>query len=94
MKRKRRPTLLHTTIAVFLSINVQVERGGQAWLYSLPLLPLTTWLAAWWYLRSTVRRLNRTIRATLADISDSLAIWLAVTNVGIKSVLFGIGVAL
>jgi hypothetical protein len=48
MRRKKRTTLMSTTIAVFIGLNMQVRRDNRAELITLPLLHLTPLLVRAW----------------------------------------------
>ena len=48
MRRKKRTTLMSTTIAVFIGLNMQVRRDNRAELITLPLLHLTPLLVWAW----------------------------------------------
>lgn len=48
MRRKKRTTLMSTTIAVFISLNMQVRRDNRAELITLPLFHLTPMLVWAW----------------------------------------------
>ena len=48
MRRKKRATLMSTTIAVFIGLNMQVRRDNRAELITLPLLHLTPLLGWAW----------------------------------------------
>lgn len=93
MKRRRRQTMLSTTIGIFLSLNIQVERDGQRLFLNLPLLPLTAWLWLGWqgYLR--LGHWGRTGQAGLKRLFERLTLWLTLTHIGCKSILYGVGVA-
>lgn len=92
MKQNR--IMLNTTIAVFLSINVQVEQNGQTRLFTLPLLSLTTWLLGWWRLKAVASRLREDISICLTSIRGWCMICLVVSDIGFKSILYGAGVTL
>lgn len=91
-KQKRRYTFLNTRIAIFLSLNVQVEQAGQIQLLTLPLLPLTAWLLAGWPWYARFRRLQHSVQIGLAEVWEYLNFWLTFTSIGWKSILYGVGV--
>lgn len=93
-KMKQKRTFLNTRIAIFLSLNIQVEQAGQAQLLTLPLLPLTAWLlTGWqWYIRFS--RGRQSVQLRLSEVLGRLNFWLAFTLIGWKSVLYGVGVTI
>ena len=54
MPRKRQ-IMRHTTVAVALSLNVQVHKNGQSQLLTLPLLSLTRLLLMWWQIKTATQ---------------------------------------
>lgn len=87
MKRNSR-TLLNTTIAVVLSLNMQISHDGRSHLYIWPLLPLTWVLMAFW----RAKQFGRYLGEGLADIVKITILCLTLCDIGLKSILYGLGV--
>ncbi len=100
MRRKKRSTLMSTTIAVFVALNMQVRREDRAELIILPLLhltPLLIWgwkvsrfLSSWSHLE---KKINRGFQS-VEDLARSLTVTVTVINIGLRSILYGLGVSL
>jgi hypothetical protein len=92
MKRNCRHSLLSTTMGAFLSLTIQVERNGQSQLFTWPLLPLTTWVWIGWQLYLWFRQGRSAVETCLSLVYQRLAVWRALTQIGYKSILYGVGV--
>lgn len=86
MKRNSR-TLLSTTVAVVLNLNVQISHDGRSHLYIWPLLPLNWVLMASW----KAKQFGRYLGEGLADIFKITILCLTLCNIGLKSILYGLG---
>jgi hypothetical protein len=86
--------MVSTNVAVFLSINVQVEEDGQTWLASRHLVSLTLLLAQWYFFKTTLDQFDQSIREYLAIFGEQLRVTGIVFGIGYRSVLYGLGVNL
>lgn len=83
----------HTTVAAFLSINIQVEHQGQVRLLTWPVLPLTTWVWLWWQFHTMNDRIEMTIDRWVTSLQQRWSVWMTVTRIGINAILFGLDIA-
>lgn len=95
MRKRRRKTLLSTSVGVYLSLNVQVQKdNNHPGLLTFPLLNLTTLLLWWWALQSGLgqaRQLISEIQVWAAVQQQQISLALTVFNIGIRSLLYGAG---
>ena len=77
-------------MAAFLSLNIQVERGGQRQLFTWPLCSLTGWIMWGWIAYVALRRWYFDGRRWLFSRLD---IGLALGQIGLKSLLYGAGLS-
>jgi len=110
MTPRRRPSkTLATMVTISVGINVQViEDNGQAFLTTVPLLPLPVWPAFWWILAATLHRFLRIIpqlgtagrgvwhgtRSRAASVLGAACLAVAILVIGLKAFLYGLGVDL
>lgn len=92
MKRRRTRTLLDTRIAVFLSLNIQIEQAGQAHLLTRPLLSLTALVLFLWHWYAGFSQIVTSVQRDLDKLDQSLNVWLTLVVIGWKSTLYGVGV--
>jgi hypothetical protein len=91
---------MNTTIAVFVALNMQVRRENRAELITLPLLhltPLLIWgwkvsrfLGSWGHLQSKINQGFQNVK----DLAHALTVTVTVINIGLRSILYGLGVSL
>ncbi|NJN99901.1 MAG: hypothetical protein HC875_40245 [Anaerolineales bacterium] len=95
MKRNHPKRMLSTQrIALYLSLNVQVQRDNQAAeMLTIPLLPLTVLLLWGWQMETAVYRWARQGADLVNGVEQSLRTGALVSIIGLKSVLYGLGVA-
>jgi hypothetical protein len=86
--------MLSTSVAVFLSINVQVEKDGQAWLATRQLISLTWLLVQWYLFTSAIQQFDQSIRVSLASLGERLSVTGTMFGIGYRSALYGLGVSL
>jgi hypothetical protein len=83
--------MTNTQIAVFLSINVQINNGSHTWLASRPLFSLT-WLLVYWYLVTrTVCQVDQVISKCLTKLKTHLLVLGVVFGIGYRAALYGLG---
>jgi hypothetical protein len=87
-------SMLSTNIAIFLSINVQVEKDGQTWFVSRRLVSLTWILAQWLLCKKTTHQCCQSIREYLTNLGEQLLVASTMLDIGYRSVLYGLGVSL
>lgn len=93
MRRKQR-RMFSTTIAIFLSLNIQVQsEGGPVQLLTFPLLGLTSWLLGWWQVQATIRRRYDALKAGIVELNEQLRVPLVLVTIGFRSLLYGVGIA-
>ncbi|GIK40110.1 MAG: hypothetical protein BroJett011_39430 [Chloroflexota bacterium] len=95
MKRKGPKKMLSTQrIALYLSLNVQVQRDNQAAeMLTIPLLPLTALLLWGWQMEMAIYRWVRQGSDLVNRVEQSLRTGALVSVIGLKAVLYGLGVA-
>lgn len=95
MKRRRPKKMLSTQrIALYLSLNVQVQRDNQAAeMLTIPLLPLTVLLLWGWQVEMAIYRWARQGADLVSRGEQSLRTGAIVSIIGLKAVLYGLGVA-
>lgn len=105
MRRKNRTTLMSTTIAVFVGLNMQIRRENRAELITLPLLHLTPLLIWAWKTSNLLTGLTRSwsslvvvarrwMNHQLDHLSYILDIGVILTGIGLRSILYGLGAPL
>lgn len=100
MKRRKRKSLLSTSLAVYLSLNVQIQRDdGENQLLTFPLLQLATWLMVAWQLKAVLYRPVEYVEAIFNRLDHWLQVQQAefkpatiMAGIGIRSLLYGLGV--
>lgn len=81
-------------IAIYLSLNIQVQRDSQAAeMLTIPLLPLTILLMWGWQVETVIYRWARRGSDLISRAEQSLGTVALVSLIGLKSVLYGLGVA-
>ena len=85
---------MSANVAVFLSINVQIEEDGQTWLASRHLVSLTWLLTQWYLFKTTMPQLGQSTREYLASLGEQLLVTGTVLGIGYRSVLYGLEVKL
>ncbi|MBE7472311.1 MAG: hypothetical protein HS114_24520 [Anaerolineales bacterium] len=95
MKRKGPKKMLSTQrIALYLSLNVQVQQDNQAAeMLTIPLLPLTILLLWGWQVEMVVYWWVRQGSHLVKRVEQSLRTGILVSLIGLKVVLYGLGVA-
>ena len=101
MKPRKRKSLLSTSLAVYLSLNIQIQQdNGEDHLLTLPLVQLSAWLMAALQLRTVLQRLARQIGQVYLTLCDWLNAPLAefrplatLLGIGVRSLLYGFGVS-
>jgi hypothetical protein len=95
MKRKRPKKMLSTQrIALYLSLNVQVQRDNQAAkMLTIPLLPLSILLLWGWQMETVINRSVKGWSDWVRRVEQSLRTGALVSVIGLKAVMYGLGVA-
>lgn len=93
MRRQKRTKQLSAAVAIYLSLNIQVQdEHGPDWMLAIPVLPLNFWLWWGWQFQTVVDRLATTIVNQVVSIGDRVQVALMVLSIGWKSSLYGLGV--
>ena len=100
MKRRKRKSLLNTSLAVYLSLNIQIQQdNGEDHLLTLPLVQLSAWLMAALQLQTALHQLAGQIEQAQMALCDWLNISLSefkpfatLLGIGVRSLLYGFGV--
>lgn len=86
--------LMLTTVGVFLSLTLQIThddgRRESVW---LPLFSLSTLLLRWWRITAQWQQLRTEITRLSKRIIDKFELYRLIAGIGVKSVLYGAGVA-
>jgi hypothetical protein len=101
MKRKRR-SFLSTSVKVYLSLNIQAEKdSGESGLLTIPLLSLNTLVMFLWSLHTfatpvvlRLRKVSAKMKRFIRDIHHRIIIIATLFDIGLKSLAYGLGVAL
>ncbi len=81
-------------IALYLSLNIQVQRDNQAAeMLTIPLLPLTILLLWGWQMETVINRWVKGWSDWVRRMEQSLRTGVLVSVIGLKAVLYGLGVA-
>ena len=89
-----RQLMKHTQVCITLSVNVQVRRGHDTRLVTLPLLPLTTLFFWLWAIRETVFRIGFELASIADDLYQALTFTGKVAAITFNALAFGLGVTL
>jgi hypothetical protein len=93
-QHKRSTTMLSTQLAVILALNIQVQNGNEARLLMIPLLVFTGLFYRLWSAKRVVARWQFQFAGLARDIEASVSFICSVFIIGVKSVAFGVGVAI
>lgn len=98
MGRQRRKKKLNAAVAIYLSLNIQVQDDySPDWLLTIPLLPLNFWLEWGWQARLITRQMFswwRYCDQGAITYSQRWGIAITLLGIGCKASLYGLGIRL
>ena len=89
-----RSQLMLTTVGVFLSLNVQIiDDDGRRESVFLPLFSLSALLLRWWQMTVWVHHVYTMFTKLSQRICGKFEMYRLIAGIGLKSLLYGAGVA-